>query len=142
MMEGQAEGYSLTGEVSPEMIFREVNDTHRWCRGRQNGNGCDNTKSALGANEQLFQIVTGIVLSQCRQLVQDCSIRKDHFEAQYGPVERTIAQESETPRICSDIPANVAAPFRTEINWHDIRVGRNIFGEGFENAARICDQYA
>jgi hypothetical protein len=57
-------------------------------------------------------------------------------------VERAIAQESETPSVRGDIPANVTASFRAKIDWHDIRVGCDVLGEGFENAARICDQYA
>ena len=75
----------------------------------QHGGGND-AERAFRADEQLFQVVAGVVLAQGAQAVPDAPVRQHHFQPEHQIAHRAIAQHVDAAGIGGKIAANFAMP--------------------------------
>ena len=73
--------------------------------------GRDDAQRALGADEELLEIVPGIVLAQSAQPVPDAAIGEDHFDAQNELPRVAETKHRGAARVRGKIAANRATPF-------------------------------
>ena len=76
------------------------------------GGGGDDAQRAFGANQQLFEVVAGVVLAQARQAIQHAAVGQHRFQAQGQLAHRPIAQHRHAAGIGGQIAADLAAAFR------------------------------
>ena len=88
-------------------------DRPRFWKQFQRGRG-DDAERALGADEKVAQVVTGVVLFQLRQQVQDTAIRQHHFEPQRHFARHAIGERAGAAGIGGEIAADGAASFGAE----------------------------
>lgn len=68
----------------------------------------DDTDGALATNEELLEVVAGVVLAELGEIIDDGTVRKDGLEAEDSTVERSVAEETKTSCVGGDIAADVA----------------------------------
>ena len=76
--------------------------------------GRDDAQRPLGADEQVAQVVAGIVLAQAAQAVPDFALGGDHFQAQAQFPRVPVAQDGGAAGIGRQVPADGAAAFRRQ----------------------------
>ena len=74
----------------------------------------DDPERSFGTKEEVFQIVTSVVLAEPSQTVPDRSVRQDDFEPEYEVSRVTISKDRNTARIGRKVTANLTAAFGTE----------------------------
>ena len=74
----------------------------------------DDAERAFGADEQVAQIVAGIVLLQLRQPVQNAAVGQHHFEPERHLARHAIGQRGGAAGIGGEIAADGAASLRAE----------------------------
>jgi len=75
------------------------------------GRGGDDAQRAFAADEQVAQVVAGVVLAQARQAVPDLALRGDHLQAQAQLARVAIAQHLRAAGIGAQVAAQHAAAF-------------------------------
>ena len=93
---------------------RGIGDGHnRGCAGLrariqlQHGGG-DDAQRAFGADEQVLQVVAGIVLAQAAQAVPDTSVRQHHFQPQHQIARIAVAQHAVAAGVGGQVAADLA----------------------------------
>ena len=71
-------------------------------------NTSDHTNSALATDEELLEIVAGVVLAELGQIVENGAVRKDGFKTKNSAVERAVTKKTKTTGVSGDVAANVA----------------------------------
>ena len=71
----------------------------------------DDAERAFGADEQVFQIVAGIVLLQLVEIVEHAAVGQHHFEAEHELARDAIGERAGAARIGRKIAADGAAAF-------------------------------
>lgn len=75
----------------------------------QDGGLRNHAQCPLPSNEQLLQIVPGVVFSERLECVHNRAIRQDHLQAQHCAVQRAISEEAQPARVGGDVAPNLAA---------------------------------
>src|SRR6202011_5219976 len=78
------------------------------------GRGSNDPERALAADEELLQIVAGIVLAQAAQPVPDPPVREHDLEAQSQLARIAVAQYRDAAGIGRQIAADLAAALAAE----------------------------
>jgi hypothetical protein len=73
--------------------------------------GGNHPQRALRANEQVAQVVAGVVLAQTRQAVPDLALRGDHLQPQTQLAGVAVAQHLGAARVGAQVAANGATAF-------------------------------
>src|SRR5690606_31733491 len=94
------------------------------CVQRQQGGACsdwlgiefdggsgDDAQGAFATNEQVAQVVAGIVLAQAKQTMQDFALSSDDFQPQCQVAGIAVTQNLRAARIGRQIAANGATAF-------------------------------
>ena len=68
----------------------------------------DNAKRSLGTDEQVFQIISRIVLAQFFQAVPNPPIGQNHFQPQTQIPRVAVSQHIQAPRIARKIATDAA----------------------------------
>mmetsp|Transcript_30978 Transcript_30978/g.100930 ORF Transcript_30978/g.100930 Transcript_30978/m.100930 type:complete len:299 (+) Transcript_30978:365-1261(+) len=87
-------------------------------RRHEQGHLCDDAERAFGADKDLLQVVSGIVLSERAQEVEHSSIREHHLQTEDRTVQRSVSDQVYASRICAHVPANLARPLCAELVRH------------------------
>ena len=74
----------------------------------------DDAERALAADEQLLQIVAGVVLAQAPEPVPDAPVGQHHLDSQGEFAGIAVAQHRDAAGIGRNVAADLAAAFRTE----------------------------
>jgi hypothetical protein len=74
----------------------------------QHGRG-DDAQRSLGADEQVLQVVAGVVLAQAAQAIPDLAARQHHFEAQRQFARVAVAQHLHAAGVGGQIAADLTA---------------------------------
>ena len=69
----------------------------------------DHPERALGADEQVAQVVAGVVLAQALEAVPHLALRRDHFEAQAQVARIAVAHHLRAACVGAQVAANGAA---------------------------------
>ena len=93
---------------------RERRDLHRGHREQLQGRGGDQPQRALGADEQLLQVVAGVVLAQAAQRGQDAAVGQHHLEPEHQVAHVAEAQHRGAAGIGRQVAADGAASFRRQ----------------------------
>lgn len=87
-------------------------------RGRQrmqlHHGGRDDAERAFRADEQIAQVVAGVVLAQSAQAVPDLALRRHDLEAETELARVAVAQHRGAARVRRQVAADRAAAFRRE----------------------------
>ena len=118
-----------TGQRARGLVLRDRQQLQRRCRRLEADEGGldrarlrkqfqrrrrDDAERALGADEEIAQIVAGIVLLQLRQPVQDAAVGQHHFEPERHLARHAIGERGGAAGIGGEIAADGAASFRAE----------------------------
>jgi len=76
--------------------------------------GSDDAEGALAADEELLQIVAGIVLAQAAKAVPNPSVGQHHLEAQCQLAGFAVAQDRDAAGVGRQIAADLTAPLGPE----------------------------
>ena len=74
----------------------------------------DDAEGALGADEQMLQIIAGVVFAQAAEAAPDAAVGKHHFQTQNQIAGVAVAQHADTAGIGGEIAADAAASFCAE----------------------------
>ena len=84
-------------------------------RGRQrvqlHGRRGDDAQRAFAANEQVAQVVAGVVLAQAAQAVPDLALRRHHLQTQAQFARIAVAQHLGAASVATQVAANGATAF-------------------------------
>ena len=86
-------------------------------RGRGNSlqhRGGDDAERAFGADEDVAQVVAGVVLLQLRQQVHDAAVGQHHLEPEHQIARDAVGDRAGAAGIGGEIAADGAAAFRAE----------------------------
>ena len=95
---------------------------------------------ALGADEQVTQVIAGVVFAQTRQAVEHTAIGRDDFQAQHQVARHAVMYGRETARIGRDVPADLATALRSE-RQRKVTPGRARGGLHFGQQATRFDDH-
>ena len=90
----------------------------------------DDAERAFGADEQVLQIVAGIVLFQLVEIVEHAAVGQHHFEAERVRARDAVGQCSRAAGIGGKIAADGAGAFRRQ----ELRIKPVDFGRGLPRA--------
>ena len=97
----------------------------------------DDAERALAADEQLLQIVAGVVLAQRPQPVPDAPVGQHHLDAQGQFAGVAVAQDGDAAGVGREIPADLAAALGAEAQRKQpVGLGRRLVQIG-EDAAGL-----
>ena len=71
--------------------------------------GGDDAERALGADEELLQVVAGVVLAQAAQAVPDAAVGQHHLEPEHQLARVAVAQHVDAARVGREVAADLAA---------------------------------
>ena len=72
----------------------------------------DDAQRSFGADEQVLQIVTGIVLLQLVEVVKDATVGQHDFDAKRVRACDAVSERSDAARVGGEIAADRAGAFR------------------------------
>jgi hypothetical protein len=102
--------------------------------------GCgDDSQCALTANEQLLEIVTGCVLVERTQAVDDAAIRQHDLEAEDLLSRRAVSNDIYAPGVGRQVTADLATPFCAETQGEVAINGTRLLLQVREDTARLRD---
>ncbi|MNE04001.1 hypothetical protein D3C80_965220 [compost metagenome] len=78
------------------------------------GRRCDDAHGALGADEQLLQVIAGVVLAQPLQAIEDLTVRHDRLNAQHQVAHHAVAQDGGAAGIGRDDAADGGRAFGSQ----------------------------
>ena len=90
----------------------------------------DDAERAFGADEQVFQVVAGIVLFQLVEIVEHAAVGQHHFETERVRARDAVGQCSRAAGIGGKIAADGAGAFRRQ----ELRIEPVDCGRGFARA--------
>ena len=73
--------------------------------------GGDDAERAFGAEEQLLQVVAGVVLAQPAQAVPDAAVGQHHLETEHLLARGAVAQDVDAAGVGREVAADLAAAF-------------------------------
>ncbi len=76
------------------------------------GGGGDDAQRTFGADQQLLEVVAGVVLAQAGQTVQHAAVGQHRLQAQGQLAHRPVAQHRHAAGIGGQVAADLAAAFR------------------------------
>ena len=76
--------------------------------------GGDDAERALGADEQGFHVVAGVVLAQALQARQHPAVGQHHFEAQHQVAHHAVAQDRRAAGIGREVAADLRGALRSQ----------------------------
>ena len=76
--------------------------------------GSDDAERAFGADEQVLQVVAGVVLAQAPESVPDAAVGQDRFETQHEIARIAVAQHVDAARVGREIAADQTTAFATQ----------------------------
>lgn len=100
-------------------LCREHRHVHGFgAAGAQNGHGRDDAKRSLRTDEQLLEIEaslsaassirpTSVVFAQSLEAIPNCAVSHNDLQTKNGAVQRSIAKQTKTTGISSDIATDV-----------------------------------
>ncbi|MDT4853763.1 hypothetical protein FQZ97_880410 [compost metagenome] len=95
------------------MVQRRHRGPRRELRGRQrvqlHGRGGDDAQRAFAADEEVAQVVAGVVLAQAARAFPDLALRRDHFQAQAQVARVAVAHDLRAARVGRQVAADGAA---------------------------------
>jgi hypothetical protein len=109
-------------QAGAEMRLQLTQQAHRECRradGQPGGHRCprqgeefqdgggDDSEGALGADEQMLEVITGIVLAQAAQAIPDLPARQNHLQAERQFTCVAVAQDLHTTGVGRQIAADL-----------------------------------
>ena len=84
-------------------------------RGRDEGDLRDHAERSLRPDEQLLQVVPGVVLAQSPQKVQHAAVREHDFQTEHRASQRPVSHEPQPAGVGADVAADLALPLRAEV---------------------------
>lgn len=128
--------------------------------GCQKRDASDQTKCSFSTNKELLQVVTSVILSQCRQVIQYCAIwqnllrRKSfnlnfsdqrngkkittyHFQTKHIAMQVTKSHQAETTSICAHVTTQLTRSFSPKIKWYCISKWLQVIVKTFKNDTSI-----
>ena len=102
----------------------------------------DDSQGALRADEELLEIVAGVVLAEGGERVEDAAVGEDGLDAQDGAVQAAVAQQAQPAGVGGDVAADLAAALGAEVERHGEAAGLEEGVEGLQDAAGLADQHA
>mmetsp|Transcript_12500 Transcript_12500/g.50046 ORF Transcript_12500/g.50046 Transcript_12500/m.50046 type:complete len:277 (+) Transcript_12500:2872-3702(+) len=122
-----------------EAVEAKHYDVGRLRKGRTaQGNSCDNAKSALSADEEVPQVVSGVVLERRVHCVDQSSVSKYRLHAGDASLQRAVAQEAYPACVGGDVPANRAAALGPEVERDNVAVLLQLLRESLEHNSRLA----
>ena len=95
----------------------------------------DDAKRTLGADEQLLEVVAGVVLAQSSEAAPDLAIREHDLEPEHEIARHAVAQHLDPAGVGRKIAADLAAPLRREAQREEpVGVLRRLL-DGLQDAA-------
>ena len=105
----------------------------------QDRDGRDDAERALGADEELLEIVAGVVLAhRWSHDVQDAAVCEHHLQAEHVLLERAVAQEAQTAGVGGHVAADVAAALGAQVERHHERMRAQVLVKVLEDAAALA----
>ena len=114
---GQARAQVLVRQAQQgdRMVERRHRGPGRELRRRQrvelHGRGGDDAQRAFAADQQVAQVVAGVVLAQAAGAFPDLALRRDHFEAQAQVARVAVAHDLRAAGVGRQVAADGAAAF-------------------------------
>jgi hypothetical protein len=69
----------------------------------------------------MFQIIPSVILPQCCDIIQYSAIFWDNYlNSNAVCMKAVVLDKVNTTSVCSEVPSNLAAPLRSQIQWHSI----------------------
>ena len=97
----------------------------------------DDAERAFGADEQLFQVVAGIILAQSAQAVPHLAARQHHFQPERQFAGVAVAQDLHAARVGRQVAADLAAAFGGQRQREQPAGRRRRFLDFLQDAARF-----
>ena len=88
-----------------------------WALDRDGRNDTDGT---FATDEELLQVVAGVVLAERAQVVHNCTIREHGLNTQDIPMKAAISQEAKATRVGGDIATDMARSLRAQVEREDV----------------------
>ena len=93
---------------------------------------------SLPADEEMLQVVAGVVLVDLRTKVQDLPVWGDRLEAQDVCPESTVLDDVLAACVGRNVSADEAGPFRAQVEGGLYSIGFEVLVESFEDDARFA----
>jgi hypothetical protein len=97
----------------------------------------DNAERALGANEELLEVVASVVFADSAEEIEDVAIGEHDLEARHGAVERAVAQKADAARIGADVATDLTAALGAEVERNGATERSEVLFELLENDAGL-----
>ena len=97
----------------------------------------DDAERALGAHEQVLEVVAGVVLLERAQAVPDVAVGQHHLEAEHQVARVAVAQHLHAAGVGREIAADHAGALRAEAEREEAVVRRRGLLQGLQDAARL-----
>lgn len=104
------------------------------------GNSGDDANGALATNEELLDVVAGVVLAELGQVVHDGAVRENSLQTEDSAVKRSVAEETQTTSIGRNIATNVAGTLCAEVEREDVATLGEVGVGSFEDNASVGDE--
>lgn len=108
--------------------------------GAEDGDGGDDADGAFAADEELLEVVAGVVFAEFGEVVEDGAVGKDGFDAEDVAVQAAVAEEAEAPGVGGDVAADVAGAFGAEVEGEDVVSFGEVVVCDFEDDAGVDDE--
>ena len=102
--------------------------------GRGAGLG-DDAQGALRADEELLEVVAGVVLAEGGEGVEDAAVGEHRLQAQHRAVQAAVAQQAQAARVGGHVAAQLAAALGAEVERHGEAARGEVGVELLEDAA-------
>ena len=99
--------------------------------------GGDDAQRAFAADEQVAQVIAGVVLAQAGQAVPDVPLRRDHFKAQTQVARVAVAHHLRAARVGCQVTADGAAAFGGQTERKQKAGLFRSFLQGLQNTAGV-----
>uniref|UniRef100_A0A1I8GLH3 G_PROTEIN_RECEP_F1_2 domain-containing protein n=1 Tax=Macrostomum lignano TaxID=282301 RepID=A0A1I8GLH3_9PLAT len=125
------------------LVYAEKGQLHRLGPGRaQYSRFSNDTKRSLATNEQLFNIVSGVVFPQSSQAVQHLSGRQHSLQTQGGAAQAAVPQQAKAASIRGQVAANLTAALGAKVQRHHQALASRLPVQLFEYAAGLGNKHA
>ena len=108
--------------------------------GAEDRDGGDDADCAFCADEELFEVVAGVVFAEGGEVVEDGAVREDGLDAEDVAMEAAVAEEAEAAGVGGDVAADVAGAFGAEVEGEDVGSFGEVVVCGFEDDAGVDDE--
>ena len=101
------------------------------------GGAGDHTQRAFGADEEVAQVVAGVVLAQAGQAVPDLALRRHHFQAQAELARVAVAHHLRAAGVGAQVAADGAAALRGQAQGEQETGFLALFLQALQHAAGV-----